>query len=56
MIQLNANATLYRVEQLVRSIKFGTLGSSKTGQRTVAFSVSDGTSNSNVASLDVQVA
>jgi ELWxxDGT repeat protein len=56
MINLNANATLYRVEQLMRSIKFGTLGGSKTGLRTVAFSVSDGTSNSNVATLDVQVA
>jgi hypothetical protein len=56
LIQLNANATRYRVEQLVRSIKFGTLGSSQTGQRTVAFSVSDGTSDSNVATLDVQVA
>jgi ELWxxDGT repeat protein len=55
MVNLNANATLYRVEQLVRSIKFGTLGSSKTGQRTVAFSVSDGMSNSNVATLDVQI-
>jgi hypothetical protein len=54
-ISLNADATLYRVEQLVRSIKFGTLGSSKTGLRTVAFSVSDGTSNCDVATLDVQI-
>jgi hypothetical protein len=56
MIHLNSNATRYRVEQLVRSIKFGTIGSSSTAKRTITFTVNDGTVTSQPASMDVLVA
>jgi hypothetical protein len=55
VINLNQSATRYRVEQLVRSIKFGTVGSSLLGPRTVAFTTSDGILSSSTATMSVQI-
>ena len=55
LVNFNADATSYRVEQLFRSIKFGTVDSNKTGPRTVGFSLNDGVLTSNPVNVTVQV-
>jgi hypothetical protein len=55
IIKFNQNATLARVEQLVRSLRFSTVNSTKAGQRTVEVQVSDGIDVSNIATSPVWV-
>jgi hypothetical protein len=55
LVNLNASATLYRVEQLIRAIRFSTISSNNVAARTIAFSVHDGTNQSNLATMSVQV-
>jgi hypothetical protein len=56
VIHFNQNATRYRVEQLVRSLKYGTIAGKAKGTRIVELSVSDGTDTGDVVRLNVQVA
>jgi acetyl esterase/lipase len=55
VIHFNENATRYRVEQLVRSLKYGTIASQAKGTRVIELSVSDGTNVGDVVRLNVQV-
>jgi arylsulfatase A-like enzyme len=53
-VTLNAEATRYRVEHLLRAMRFSTT-SAGGGTRTIAFSASDGTAESNVVSLQLTI-
>jgi hypothetical protein len=56
VVTFNSNATVSRVQQLMRAIRFRTLASTTTGDRAVSFSVNDGAGGfSNTAVRTVQV-
>jgi hypothetical protein len=55
VIHFNTNANRFRVEQLVRSIKFGTVGIVPLSQRSVTFALDDGHDLSHVATKTVNV-
>jgi hypothetical protein len=57
VVTFNAEATVSRVQELLRAIRFRTVNSTQTGSRAISFTVDDGSgaeSNSAIRTVNVQ--
>jgi hypothetical protein len=57
IVTFNAEATVSRVQRLIRAIRFRTVGSVQTGSRAISFTVDDGSgasSNTAIRTVNVQ--